>query len=800
MAVTGTIAYQSGIAAGAKADAAALTHMLSVLRAVGAAGGGGAGGKGGTEASIAAKLAADLERIKAKSAGNLATVDAKGAQQRVAIAAKSGAQEKAIAASAAAQQAALNAKDIAQKNAAMARLVQIQAKGSADIATAAAKGEQQRLAIAAKAAADIEKAAAKEAADTEKSEEKRVKIAAKAAADIIKAKKKEADERKKLAREAEEAEEKAAATQRAAARTGVKGEFIGKAEDMFGGPQLAVASRVLGVYEAIAGKMASLVEKGAELAIQAASFRDAMTGAFQGMGKSAAASDALYEKAMTLAVATGRDPNLIAAEFKKLTAAKFKDSQLPAIAKMLADVSDVKGEGKANQLEKLLEKTQAKGSLDNRVVSALVNQGVSQKELYEQLAKVLHKPVADIPGLIKTGKIDAATAIDAISKVVERGVGGVADKIANTIPALVMRIKIALSTLFDKVDVTPVKAALQQILKLITGPEGKALKQNITDLFSNLFALIGGVATKGGVIKGVFNTVSGAIRTVADVIKAITPGALGLVDGLKEGWKSVSPAISAALTPLRGVLSMLGQGGKSGDTWKTVGKVIGALAAIFITVGAATVTFVGTVIGGGILLLKGIFAVVGGIIGAAYSIAVTVIKIGSSIKKAITDAITIVILSVGKMRAAGGNLIGGLTSGIVAGMSKAVAAAGKVAAAVIARVKSILGIRSPSTVFADIGANTVGGFTNAVNGNAGKASAAAANMAKGAANAARGAVGGFGPSGTAGGGRSPGSGGGMVLNIAPGAIVIHGAGDGKAAGKAAIDELSSYVRRMGAAA
>jgi len=743
MGITATLGWQSEIAEGAQRDASAVRALQAALAAVSSA-----SAASGLQATGAAAAVAAVQVQALKNA---------------------------------AQGEALVAQSMAQRNAALAKLIQSQASA-----------EQRRAAIAAQGAARV-------ALEDERGAQQRLNIEAKSAADLEKVEAQHAARMAELA-----AREQAAAVRRASGAgagkgpdyTGALGALLGGRSNRLGSAlsklgvdsgvasliggaatsALRVAEEVGRIVERLAAKIVDLSIKGSELAISATSAREQLVAAFEGMGKSEASSEALYKKAIDLSIKTGRDTNIIAAEFKRLVSSGFKNNQLSNIAKMLEDVSDVKGEGKANQLEKLLEKMNAKGSLDTRVITALTNQGFSQADIYAKLAKALNKPVADIPALIKSGKIDSKTAIDAVTSVVEKQVGGVADKLANTVPALIARLKTAATTLFDSVDLGPIKDFLNNILSVITGPTGQELKDSVSELFSSIFETIFGPFKGDGKdrVQETVKRIASGFRELAAEVRKARPVVEAIVAKLEEMGKKgelehAARAIGLGLS-IAGdaALYFLEQLDELNDTIDAFGSIADAVQDA----------------------ISGVSDAITGFFSGMYDWVANFFQQGQDIGNALID---------------------GMTDGLTSSLSRAVDAAGAVADAVVAHVKSILGIHSPSTVFGEIGYYSVAGFAGAVDTHAHMASAAAARMAYGAANAANDnhLAGGFGPSAFAGAGRAPSGGAGergpMSVVFHPGSIVIGAGASAQAGGDKALaqlvrEEIVAYFRRESEAA
>jgi phage-related protein len=562
----------------------------------------------GSEIAAGAKKDASAINALVESLSKLSAGTAKATQAQTV--------EAKIAAQVSMQREALAAKSLAAQNAAVAKLITAQQKRDADLLKIEAKGAQDRL-----------------TAET-KAEQKRLELAQKSANDIAKVKAKGATSSPSRG---------PSMTPSTSAGTAYAPPETSAMAGMAAGALAAVAAYALSLAHQAVAYADELLHKGAEMAIKATTFREDMVGAFEAMGKSSVQSERLYKQAIDLSIKLGRDPGILAAEFKRLSAAGYKDNQIAGIAKMLADVGSVKGEAKAKALETLLEKTNAKGTIDKGTISGLVKQGVSQKALYEELAKVLHKPVADIPDLVKKGKISADEAIGAITKVVEKGVSGAAAKMAESVPALITRIKLAFASLFDSVDTKPIKDALKKILEMLTGPAGTQLKKSIGSLFGSIFELIFGPISKGDRIASVFAAISAGIQKVANFIKAVTPGVHGFIDGFLAGFAKISPAIGEASGAM---MSLLRHIGVSGSGWQVVGKAIGTVVGALVLLVEVASVVASSVVGTFASITAGLYAILYGMGWAFNESLKTISSAWDSICGIVTNGTSIIVDSV----------------------------------------------------------------------------------------------------------------------------------------------------------
>ncbi len=115
-------------------------------------------------------------------------------------------------------------------------------------------------------------------------------------------------------------------------------------------------------------------------------------------------------------------------------------------------------------------------------------------------------------------------------------------------------------------------------------------------------------------------------------------------------------------------------------------------------------------------------------------------SIGSSIKTAVTNAIGAIRNFASRFRTAGSNLVSGIASGIRNGASSVISAAGNIAQRALNKFKSMLGISSPSKVFAETARWIPEGIVVGINKTARKVDNAVSNLADGTVNAMSSAI------------------------------------------------------------
>ena len=823
MSIQGSLEFASNLAATALRDAEAVDRLVASLGALGALGGAGGGAPFDDAAKSADKLAAalakaqqamdlqglkgsqaaDLVQQKANAAADLATQ--KGSQAAVLAAQKAQAQLDAIAAkgaesrqTAAAKAAADSARADGKKADDAARAADREQKAAERRAQQATQRAEKQTAREEKAA---EKAAQKAQAQADKLAEREKKDADRKEATAAKAAQKAAE---KAVADRDKADEQIANRNTAAGAALLGGDVQGALKQF--GPEGEAAAAVLSVVEKIVGAVAGLLKAGADIAIASGTFREDTVLAFEGLLGGEQAAAALYEKALDLSDKTGLSKEAVVAKLQKQISAGVSEADALREVNTIAAATLGLGEGKASKIDSLLTKIAATDKVSSRVFESLGVAGIAADDLYAKLGATTGKTRKELELLAKQGKLSSAQVSDAIQGVVEDKFGKLRDKAGQTIPRILGDIQDEFTRLFDKVTGTEgagqFKGLLSGFSDMLTGPEGEKLRGAFNELFGNIFGMLGG-AVDLKTASGVFDQVAAAIQRVGEFVKDITPGVQGFAKGLLAGFSQMGPILSTLPSLL---MSITGGVGGLGTLFEYAGKgiayFIGALvlgAEIFAFFGGILLTIVGTVVAG-----------VAALLGALGSAAFAVYDFFAGIPAAVSGAGDTLSLAASD---AGGNIVDGLAGGIRA---KAGAVADAVVAAAsnaIAAAKRILGIASPSRVFAQIGDFTAQGFAIGIDGAANDVVDSARAMARDAAGAAS-AVAMMGPSsiapgaasnanasgagGSAGAGAaaSAGGGGGRVyqFHFAAGAVVIQASS--AAAGKEAGDAFYARVREL----
>jgi phage-related protein len=331
-----------------------------------------------------------------------------------------------------------------------------------------------------------------------------------------------------------------------------------------------------------------------------------------------------------------------------------------------------------------------------------------------QLGKALNDPVKGITALTRSGitftaaekeKIkalvesgDLLTAQDLVLKAIETQVGGTAaatalssEKIRLGFEAVKDSIGNLLLPAFDSVATVLSEKVFPAVQGFFDSIKENGIGPALTELFTNFTSLR----------QSFMDSILQALPGIIDAIIAFIPT---LVQSTVTMITSVVSAITNALPQIVQGAIQLFQGIIEGLT-QALPVIIEALTAAIPQILRALVDALPQLIESALTLFTGI---VQGLVKALPEIIDAVIDAMPEIIKAIIDAIPLFI-------EAGIEIVKGLAKGIVENAPAIVGAAIEgVADLVISTFKKILGIKSPSKVFAEFGKNTMQGYAKGV--------------------------------------------------------------------------------------
>lgn len=555
---------------------------------------------------------------------------------------------------------------------------------------------------------------------------------------------------------------------------------------------MALVSAYMEVVSAVVTASMAFLKAGMEVSIEAATFKTEAVEALSKLEKSEANGLAMYDRLGKLSRDLGSTREQTLKEFKRLKSAGFGDNKSVKIIEEMKNMDAGRGAGSGQKLDRLLERIKTTGKLDMGGVKMAAKQlGIGTDDLIQELATKMHKSVAQVKSELKKG-VGSSVGIDAILSQVDKKFGGLAKKAANSVPGLIMAIKDQITHLFEDVDLGPLKNTLKGIKDVLDSQLGKDLKGAMTELFSAVFSAIFGETAKGGdAIKNVVKGLTAFIKGLAADVKAIAPLVQAFVRGLMaalsalgsgagkggalDSLKEQLPVLIPKFEKLGGAIVKVGQilfsiGGTvidvfgflldHMDTIITVLKVIGVVALVM----AAPFIIAGVVIGAAIAVIIAIlyvlFSVVSALVDmfvsagefigesfvtagaaisdAASSIGDAISDAFSSVSDTISNAIDAVSNFASDFVQAGSDLVAGMVEGITSNAGAIVEAVINACGNAIKAAEHILGIGSPSRVFAAIGGFTAQGMAGGITGGTSHVTSAVNRMGAAAAAAAAG--------------------------------------------------------------
>jgi hypothetical protein len=342
---------------------------------------------------------------------------------------------------------------------------------------------------------------------------------------------------------------------------------------------------------------------------------------------------------------------------RKLLGAGFKRDALAPVLGALSDIQAANG-GDAAAADALMSQLVRIKSLDkvqSRELFAFGSMGLAPEKIFGALAEQRHITLKQAKALFDSGNLNADEAmysiLDAIRTNFSGGkLGALGDKYqAGSLTAQLQHMKDAFGDLFENVNTKPLTDFLQRINAGLAGGGAEKIGNTLNKAFAAM--------------AGLFDRVSA--DDIARTIDVIGKAFDGLVDRTIEFFGAVKEGWDAIKGPLRSLMDSLFKEGGSDDggAWKK-------RVTFFIE-------FAGVVAGIVLLLVKLVMLV--------------------------NDAVV-------ELMTAGARITDGLWRGIKEGWADMMGKFHGLVEQLPASVKKILGIASPSKVFATLGVQTAQGF------------------------------------------------------------------------------------------
>ena len=444
---------------------------------------------------------------------------------------------------------------------------------------------------------------------------------------------------------------------------------------------------------------ASMALAGGKWAVSTLAFRENTMAAFKVMLGSTSEAEKTMGIAQKFAAETGFTTNQVVGTFQKLITAGFRGDELSGAFKAVGDVGANMGVEKMDSVINAFMKIRANGKLVGEAMEMLGDAGISQRLVYENLAKTMGKTVDEVIRLKEAGKISDAQGIGAIMETIRTTqsggeLGGAMKAQSQTLTGLWSTLASAPTDLFMALDKSGVfdgfVSQAKSALKLVTGlldPDSETGKM--------IGAFVGKIADGAASLLQSFNTadmtsglkrIGAILGTVWDVVTRLG-AAFSKVFGATEG----ADLLDTILTAIEFRLAML-----KPENVEAIGTALGWV----VKAGAALLEYTVTLSSLWGAALEAILGYIGKLVSDVWQLGAMFVEAWSSIPETFGEL--------------GGAIVQGLISGLLGGIPGAIQAVSSLGGAVVDAAKGVLGIASPSKVFQDIGMNTGLGFAQGV--------------------------------------------------------------------------------------
>lgn len=441
-----------------------------------------------------------------------------------------------------------------------------------------------------------------------------------------------------------------------------------------GGAVLA-ALALVALVGAVVGAVAQLTA----YAIKAADAARSQRLLAEGATGSAQAAQELQAQIQKLGSTTGNSEAALQKMGNSLALAGLKGDALRTALDAVAIASSAAGEAAGEKLKGIAEEAQKAGHF-MLTAAKLEGTGLSLDDVAGALAKNLHISLAQAKEKLASGSLDLQKGLDAMDEAVKAKFGKIAQAQALSFSHQMEKLHTDVAGLFSGLKLEGFLAGLHSILSIFDQQtaSGKALK-----------------AILEKVIQPIIDGLAAAMPYVSIFFKGMIIGALLLYIEVKK--------LANALGDVFGGSSMT-----KAEKMKTAmyagvavfGLMVAAVVGLTLAIGAllAATTLLAVIISLPFLIP---IALIGLLVYAVYNL---------------VEAFSTIELP--DLGTAGDNMVEGLVNAIKGGVGSVIAAVTDLGTSAMTAFKNVLGIHSPSKVFAEYGAYTAEGFAQGVDAGA----------------------------------------------------------------------------------
>jgi tape measure domain-containing protein len=424
------------------------------------------------------------------------------------------------------------------------------------------------------------------------------------------------------------------------------------------------------------------------MAVSFADFAQRSMLGLQQLAKHGASAAKLFDHIRGEAELLGLDVKDTTKQFVKFLALQFDPKMATDFIRMGADLRAFGTADEAiGSVFNAIGKIKAQGKVQGDEFAMLTEAGISAELIYKQLGKTLGKTTAEVVKMQEAGKLSSDIALPAILEAVkvklnEKELGDMGKKIADsTLGGMTGRLKAQMQNALTDVGLAvegPLTAAIKPVMQEL----GAFLKDPATSaaLTSFILDLVDAFQTAMPFIREFISSFSGGFMEAAPAVFEAMAGALSFMSGSEKDLMTNTKLIA-----------------------KTLGELVAfglAVAAVFGGLVHAALTAVSVVVQAAIGAWDGLIKTIGQFV---EFVEPWFTKVGERFRAAGTS-IPKIMFEIGRA------IVEGLVGGINALVNLPFVAIDNIATGIKNRLKSVLGIHSPSTEFRFIGEMSVAGL------------------------------------------------------------------------------------------
>ncbi len=467
----------------------------------------------------------------------------------------------------------------------------------------------------------------------------------------------------------------------------------------------SIAGGLVDVGRAALGAGVSLTRAGIDLA----AFREGQLMALETTLGSSEAALRSFNNAIAIANQTPLDTRDVVAQTQRFVVGGFGERELAPLLAASSDLAAAFGQQASDSFSLVVSQMRAAGRMDRGDLRQLLASGVNTGAVLDSIARQIginntnedarrRAVLSAITHRRVSGDVGIQAALDAIQGRLDRNgaLGTFALRQSQTLIGVISNARNAIDNLFltfslsETTGFQSIASTILTLTKLLS--PANAAGQRLVRIFTSLSdGIFGGLSTDAKGLSGALDrALSGVEQIVPWILRAVAAGR-AFTSGFGQGFMHV-------LRPLGELLGLLSTDGKDNtEMWRRLGAMLGAVAG-YAVIGTAAIA-----------------GLAFGFYQAANAVAEWIVALPARFEQWVTW-----------FTALPGRIVDGFLSTITTEWARLIGTVEGLAAQLPESVRGVLGIHSPSRVFAEIGLNTAAGLTQGID--AGSAGAQAAML------------------------------------------------------------------------